>query len=301
MLINWRKAIGTDGVPRGMLLMVASGLCFVSVAVLVRWVGTSLSAPQAAFIRYLFGTLMLAPVFISLARREAQVNALGMVVVRGVVHALAVILWFFAMARIPMAEVTAIGYLTPVVVTVAAAVFLGERLQARRLIAVAIGFIGVLVILRPGFQTLSVGQLAQLATTPLFAASFILTKKLTDTDSNTVIVAVLSLVCTLTLIVPAALNWSPVSLREYGLLFLTAGFATLGHFFLTHAFRCAPIAALQPVTYLQLIWATVLGVMLFGDAIDFYVVLGGAILVVSTSYIAHRESVLAERKAAVSS
>jgi len=229
------------------------------------------------------------------------VHAPGLMVVRGVAHGLAVILWFFAMARIPMAEVTAIGYLTPVVVTVAAAVFLGERLQARRMTAVIIGFIGVLVILRPGSQELSVGQLAQLATTPLFAASFILTKKLTSTDSNTVIVAVLSLVCTLTLFLPAAFSWSPVSLREYVLLFLTAGFATLGHFTLTHAFRCAPIAALQPVSYLQLIWATLLGVMLFGDLIDIYVVIGGAILVLSTSYIAHRESAIAKKEAAGSS
>lgn len=281
--------------------MVASGLCFVSVAVLVRWLGTSISAPQAAFIRYLFGTLMLAPVFFTLIRGKSQVNAPGMIIIRGVVHALAVILWFFAMARIPMAEVTAIGYLTPIVVTVAAAVFLGERLQVRRLVAVAAGFIGVLVILRPGFQSLSTGQLAQLATTPLFAASFVLTKKLTETDSDTVIVAVLSLVCTLTLLVPALYNWSPLSAREYILLFFTAGFATLGHFTLTHAFRCAPIAAVQPMTYLQLVWATLLGVMLFGDAIDFYVILGGAILVVSTTYISHRESVLAKREAAGSS
>lgn len=162
-----------------MLFMVGSGLCFVCVAALVRWVGTSLSAPQAAFIRYLFGTLMLAPVFLRLFRKEAQVNALRLIVIRGVVHSFAVILWFFAMARIPMAEVTAIGYLTPIVVTVAAAVFLGERLQARRLIAVLIGFLGVLIIVRPGFQTLSIGQLALLGTTPLFATSFVLTKKVT--------------------------------------------------------------------------------------------------------------------------
>jgi len=285
----------------GLLLMAASGLCFVLVAVLVRWVGTDLSAPQAAFIRYLFGTLMLAPIFLRIARKELQVNAIGLMTVRGVAHGLAVILWFFAMARIPMAEVTAIGYLTPIVVTVAAAMFLGERLQARRIIAVLIGFVGVLVILRPGFQTLSIGQLAQLATTPLFALSFILTKKLTDTDSNTVIVAMLSLVCTMTLFIPAALSWSAVSLQEYVLLFLTAVFATLGHFTVTHAFRCAPIAALQPVSYLQLIWATLLGVLLFGDVIDTYVVIGSAILVLSTSYIAHRESVVAKKEAAESS
>ena len=203
------------------MLMAASGLCFVCVAVLVRWVGPGLPAPQAAFIRYFFGTLMLAPVFYRLLKGEQRIVSVGLNIGRGVAHALAVILWFFAMARIPMAEVTAIGYLTPVVVTVAAAVFLGERLQARRLVAVVIGFIGVLIILRPGFKELSLGQLAQLGTTPLFAASFILTKKLTETDSNTVIVAVLSLVCTITLMIPAVFYWVPVSMREYVLLFLT--------------------------------------------------------------------------------
>lgn len=238
---------------------------------------------------------MLAPIFLRIMRRELRVNSPRLIVVRGLAHALGVIFWFFAMARIPMAEVTAIGYLTPVVVTIAAAIFLGEKMQARRLMAVVVGFIGVLIILRPGFETLSIGQLAQLATTPLFAASFILTKKLTETDSSTVIVAVLSSVCTLALLVPAVFNWSPVSLQQYGLLFLTAGFATLGHFTLTNAFRNAPIAALQPVTYLQLIWATLLGVMLFDDAVDHYVVLGGAILVLSTTYIAHRESVLSKK------
>ncbi len=125
-----------------------------------------------------------------------------------------------------------------------------------------------------------------------------LPKKLTETDSNTVIVAVLSLVCTLVLMIPAAHSWQSVSLREYGLLFGTAGFATLGHFCLTHAFRCAPIAAVQPVTYLQLVWATLLGILLFGDALDFYVIGGGAMLVISTTYIAHRESVLSKQQAA---
>jgi len=275
-----------------MLLMVVSGFCFVSVAVLVRWVGPGLPAAQTACIRYFFGTVLLAPIFYRLLIGEQRIVSVGLNIGRGIAHALGVLLWFYAMARIPMAEVTAIGYLTPVLVTVAATLFLRERLHARRLLAVVIGFIGVLIILRPGFKELSVGQLALLGTTPLFAASFILTKKLTETDSNTVIVAMLSLVCTLALMIPAYFTWVPVTLREYLLLFLTATFATLGHFTLTHAFRKAPITALQPVTYLQLIWATLLGVILFGDAVDGYVVLGGAVLVLSTTYIAHREAKL---------
>ena len=218
--------------------MMVSGLCFVAVAVLVRMVGTDVPATQAAFIRYLFGTLMLVPVLYRIASGELRVHAPGIMFWRGVAHGLAVILWFFAMARIPMAEVTAIGYLTPVVVTVAASILLGEKLHLRRIIAVLFGLLGVLVILRPGFQQLSVGQLAMLGTTPLFALSFILTKKLTGTDSSTVIVTVLSVVCTLTLLLPASLQWTSVPLRELTLLFFTAFFATMGHFSMTYAFKC---------------------------------------------------------------
>jgi len=275
----------------GMLYMALSGLCFVGVTVLVRYVGTRMPAPEAAFIRYVVGTLILAPVLFRIVRGSTKVTAWKTLLVRGVVHGLGVCLWFFAMARIPIAEVTALSYLTPVLMTIGAALFFGEKLYTRRILAIVFGLIGVFIILRPGFSSISIGQVAQLFTAPLFAASILITKKLTDTDELSVIVASLSIICSVTLLPLALLNWVNPNLIELGLLSLTAILATAGHFTLTKAITLAPISVIQPVTFLQLLWATLFGVWLFGESIDKYVVLGGTILVVSISYIAHRESV----------
>ncbi len=275
----------------GMLYMALSGLCFVGVTVIVRYVGTRIPAPEAAFIRYIVGALILAPVYWRMLSGNLRVVARKTLIVRGVVHGLGVCLWFFAMARIPIAEVTALSYLTPVLMTIGAALFFGEKLYTRRILAILFGLIGVFIILRPGFTSISIGQVAQLITAPLFAASILITKKLTDTDELSVIVASLSVICSITLLPLALLNWVTPNPVELLLLSLTAVFATAGHITLTKAITLAPISVVQPVTFLQLLWATLLGVWLFGEAIDQYVILGGTILVVSISYIAHRESV----------
>ncbi len=272
-----------------------TGLCFLGVTVTVRYVGTDLPAAEAAFLRYVFGTLLLLPAFVRLLNGQLVIRDPWTMGVRGVAHGLGVILWFYAMARIPIAEVTALGYLTPVVVTLGAALFLGETLHARRFIAVVAGFIGVLIIIRPGLQEISVGQLAQLATAPLFAISMLLTKKLTANHEPIAIVAVLSLVCTLTLLPLALLNWVTPGLEDLVLLFLTAILATVGHYTMTLAFAYAPLSALQPISFLQLIWATIVGYLLFAEPVDGYVVLGGVIIVASASYIAHREARLGRR------
>lgn len=271
--------------------MALSGLCFVGVTVVVRYIGTRVPAPEAAFIRYVAGIVLLAPVLIRIVRGNIKVVAWKTLIVRGVIHGLGVCLWFFAMARIPIAEVTALSYLTPVLMTIGAAIFFKEKLYARRILAIAFGLLGVFIILRPGFSSISIGQVAQLITAPLFAASILMTKKLIDTDQLSVIVASLSVICAITLLPIALLDWVTPNGLELALLSLTGLLATLGHVTLTKAISLAPISVIQPVTFLQLLWATLLGVWLFGESIDGYVVLGGTILVVSISYIAHRESV----------
>jgi len=266
-------------------------LCTVS----VRYVGTRIPAPEAAFIRYVVGTLFLAPVLLQIARKQLVVKDWSMLTIRGVIHGAGVCLWFFAMARIPIAEVTALSYLTPVLMTIGAAVFFGEKLYARRILAIVFGLLGVFIILRPGFSEISTGQIAQLITAPLFAASMLLTKKLTSTEQLSVIVATLSVICSITLLPLAVSNWVKPEAMELALLSLTGALATIGHFTLTRALTLAPISVLQPVSFLQLLWATLFGVLLFAESIDGYVVLGGSILVISISYIAHRESVAKNR------
>ncbi len=277
--------------------MLACGLCFVGVTVIVRYVGTRIPAPEAAFIRYVAGSLLLAPVLLKMLRGQVKSNNQKILLVRGIIHGFGVSLWFFAMARIPIAEVTALSYLTPVLMTIGAAMFFGEKLYTRRILAIVFGLLGVFIILRPGFSAISIGQIAQLFTAPLFAASLLLTKKLTGTEQLSVIVASLSIICSFTLLPLALLNWVTPNLLELALLSLTGLLATVGHFMLTKALSLAPISVLQPVTFLQLLWATFFGVLLFNESIDGFVVLGGAILVISTTYIAHRESVARAQEA----
>ena len=273
----------------GIFWMLLTGLIFAGVTGIVRYVGSNMPVIEAAFIRYAIGTLMIAPFFLRNWKGKPERATLKLHIVRSLIHGVAVILWFFAMARIPMAEVTAIGFIAPIFVTIGAALFLGERLHLRRLFGVMAGFVGAMVIIRPGFEEINLGQFAQLGAAPLFAASFIIAKKLTARENSSTIVGVLSLGCTLTLLPGAILQWRPPTSEEIGWLTLCALLATAGHFTLTKAFAAAPITVTQPLSFLQLIWASAIGIMVFGEPIDPYVVLGSLIVVTAVTYISHRE------------
>lgn len=275
--------------------MVLTGLCFAGVTGIVRYLGSDMPAVEAAFLRYVIGLILLAPVFVKIIKIRLPAGEFTGFAVRGFLHGLAVILWFYAMARIPLAEVTAIGYVTPIFVTVGAAFFLGERLHARRLAGIFAGLIGALIILRPGFQQVSIGQLAQLLAAPLFAASFLMAKSMTRRSDPDVIVAMLSLFCTLTLLPGAVMVWRAPTLEELLWLALTAVIATMGHFTMTQALRLAPIAVTQPVTFLQLVWASLMGIALFGEPVDPFVFVGAGMIVAAATYISHRETIAARR------
>lgn len=276
--------------------MVLTGFLFVAVTGIVRHLGSDIPAPQAAFIRYSFGLLFVSPALLSLIRRPIGPRLFGLFVVRGSVHAVGVMLWFFAMARIPIAEVTAIGYVAPIFVTIGAFFFLGEKMHVRRLLGVLAGLAGAWIILRPGFRELNIGQLAQLSTAPFFAASYLLAKRLTMRAEPGTIVAMLTVCCTLALVPGAVVNWRPPSAEELFWLAMTAACATFGHYTLTRAFEAAPISLTQPIGFLQLVWASILGIVAFGEPVDPFVILGGAIIVGAASYISHREAVAARRE-----
>jgi len=289
----WRAS----GAARGMAWMLLTSVIFVGVTGIVRHLGSDMSAPQAAFLRYVFGVLLLLPVLLRMRMRVLISPRMKLHAIRGVVHGIGIILWFYAMARIPIAEVTALGYTTPIFVTIGAALFLGEKIRGRRIAAVLFCFAGVLVIMRPGIVAVELGTLAQIVAAPLFAASMLISKRLTETEDTTVIVALMSVFVTLTLLPFALASWRTPTPVELGWLFATALLATLGHLTLTQAFRAADITVTQPVSFLQLIWAALLGLYVFDEALDPWTMAGALIIIVSATYIAHREAKLARRDA----
>lgn len=288
-------ALPARGAVTGIGWMVLTTLLFACVTGIVRHVGTNVAAVEAAFIRYAFGVLLILPMMVPLLRRPPSRKSMRIFALRGFLHGGAVMLWFYAMARIPIAEVTALGYTAPIFVTMGAALFLGERMHLRRITAVGAGMLGALVILRPGFEEISSGQLAQLGAAPLFAASFLMAKRLTNEDNPAIIVGMLSIFCTLTLLPGAIWHWTDPSLEEIGWLALTACFATAGHYTMTRALHAAPITVTQPVSFLQLVWATALGIVAFGEPLDPFVLLGGGIVIGAATFISHREAVVARR------
>ena len=274
----------------GIWWMLLTGLLFVAVTGVVRHLGTDMNPMQAAFIRYAFGVVLIAPVLLRMFAARAAPSRIGLHMLRGVAHGTAVMLWFFAMARIPIAQVTAIGFTTPIFTTMGAVLFLGEVLHARRIAAVVVSFLGTLIILRPGAVSIELGALAQLAAAPLFACSFLIAKKLTETESSASIVAYMSVFVTLALLPPALLVWRTPTLTELGWLFVTAVFATAGHYTFTRAMQTVELTVLQPFSFLQLVWATLLGFYAFSEVPDVWTLTGGAVIIASVTYIAHREA-----------
>ena len=281
---------------RGIFWMLATGACFVAVTALVKLVGDDVPPAQSAFLRYVIGLVFLIPVIPALRRTRFTRQSLGLAALRGAAHALGVICWFFAMTRIPIAEVTAMNYLNPVYVTVLAALVLGERLALRRIVAIGVALIGAFIILRPGMRELDLGHFAMLFTALAFAVGYLITKILTQELDPGVIVALLSITVPVFLAPFALLDWVWPELRDWLLLAGVAVFATAGHYSMTLAFRAAPLTVTQPVTFLQLVWATLLGAVFFAEAVDVWVILGGALIIAAISFMTWREAVLKRRK-----
>jgi drug/metabolite transporter (DMT)-like permease len=276
----------------GVFWMVITGLLFVCVTAVVKYVGDGLPGPQAAFMRYLLGLVFLLPMIGPIRDAQLSSRALKLFGLRGVVHSIGVALWFYAMTQISIAEVTAMNYLSPVYVTIGAVVFLGERLAGRRIAAICFALLGAMIILRPGFREISLGHIAMLITAVMFAGSYLIAKIMSGEVSPGVVVGMLSIAVTIGLAPMAYVVWVTPTLTQWGWMGLLACFATAGHYTMTLAFAAAPVTVTQPVTFLQLVWAVALGALVFGEDLDFWVIAGGLVILASVLFITWREHVL---------
>jgi drug/metabolite transporter (DMT)-like permease len=267
----------------GVMWMLLTTLAFVGVNGIVRHLGTDLPAAQSAFIRFAFGLVILAPALWAMRGTRFEPGIWPLFLWRGALHVAAVIFWFWAMARVPVAEMAAIGFLNPVAVLVIAGILLGEGLGRGRLVAVAVALVGALVVLRPGVREVTAGHLSQLAATLCFAVSYIFAKRLSLMVPASVVVAMLSVTVAAGLLPVALWVWQPVTAGQLAWLAGVAGLATLGHYAMTRAFQAAPLAVTQPVTFLQILWASLLGALVFGEPVDGFVILGGALIVLAVS------------------
>ena len=279
----------------GILWMVLTTILFVGVTATVRYLEGEVPAPQAAFLRYAIGTLFLIPSLISLTKIKPDKPLLQKFVLRGLVHSIGVTLWFYAMSVMPVAEVTAIGFLTYIFVSIGASIFLKEKLHRHRLAAILISFIGALIVLRPGFKVIESGQLGMLMATVVFTASYLIAKIVSKERSSSEIVAMLSIFTTIFLIPSAIYSWEPLSIKAFLILSFTALIATVGHITMTKAIKAAPMVVTQPILFLQLVWASMVGLFIFNEKFDPFVILGGTIIMLCVCYVSYREHILGKK------
>lgn len=280
----WRLQLsGLSPTTRGILWALGAGLAFQVANASVRALSIAIDPMQAQFLRYFVGILPLLPLIVSAGglhrlRPESFKGQFW----RSGLHTLGLVLWFTALPHMPLADMTAIGFTNPLFVLIGAAWLLKEPMNAARWIAVAVGFAGVLVIVGPGLAgTGGWYNLLMLASAPVFAASFLVTKVLTRRDSAAVIVLWQTLMIT-ALSLPLALPvWQWPTAGQWGLSLIGGVAGTLGHWFLTRSFASADISATQSVKFVDLLWAALLGWLAFGDALQPTTLLGGAVIVAS--------------------
>ena len=277
---------------RGILWVAVSGVLFALLNVFTLIPAEHLNSYVMAFLRYLFGALFLLPIILRLGvYRSFHSRRVPLHVFRGALHTAGMMLWFIGLPLTTLAEITALGFTGPIFVTIGAALFLGEVVRLRRWLAVAVGFAGAMIIIRPGFGEIGIGALCVLASTPIFSASNLMSKALARTDSaNTIVIwqnAVI-VVCA----APFALAFWQTPYWTDLLWFMAAGLCgTLGHICQQRGYQLADITLLQPIGFLSLIWNTLLGFFLFTQQPDIWTFVGAAVIFSSALYISHREAV----------
>jgi drug/metabolite transporter (DMT)-like permease len=292
---GWRaQARALPGNLRGAVWMLLAGAMFAAQGVVVKFLGARLDIFQIAFFRCAFGLAAILPFVLGpyLARGGAALFLTGrpwMHVARGVVGVSGMFCGFYAVTHMPLADATAITFTRPLFMIVLAVLFLGERVRWRRWTATAVGFIGVVMIMRPGTASFNAAALVALAGSFLIADVVVLVKKLSETERNVTILFYFGWVTTLVALVPAALAWQTPTAAETALLLLVGVLATLGQACALRAYRAGEATAVVPFDYARLIFAAAYGFVFFAETPDLWSYAGAAVLIASTLYIALRE------------
>ncbi len=292
-LVFWA---GIPAVTKGILLMSLSTVGFTSMHVLVRYVSAELHPFQIAFFRNAFGIILFIPLMLGNGWAVMRTRRPGLHGLRAVMNVTAMLCFFYALTISPVAQVTALSFSAPIFAAVLSVAILGERMQFRRWSAIGLGFLGTLLILRPGLIGIDLGSVLTLAAAVVWAATLIVIKILGRTESSVTITAYMNILLALLSLGPALYYWQTPSGTALLWLLAIAVLGTFAQLALAQSLKEADAGVIMPFDFLKLIWAAILGYLLFAELPDAFVWLGGAIIVLSTSYIAYRESRLRRRQ-----
>lgn len=277
-------------------MMAASATLFGLMAITIRYASAQLHPFEIAFFRCFFGAVFSLPLLYIHGLQILRTQRIGFYFARCMVGIVSMLAGFWALVHLPMAQAVALSYSTPMFVTIGAVLVLGEVVRMRRWSAVIAGFIGILIIVRPGGSDFTQASLVAVLAAALSGLVTISIKFLSRSDPPDRIVLLTTLLW-VPLSLPGALyvwQWPEPSIWPW--LVLSGALGTGGHYCWTRALKQADASALAPMSYLQLVVVAVLAWLLFGETVDRYTVIGASIVIGASLYIARREAQVARQK-----
>jgi drug/metabolite transporter (DMT)-like permease len=240
--------------------------------------------------RHGISMLILLPLVMRMGFRSVRSGNIKLQVFRNVSHFGATVGWYAAVTMLPLAEVFAIEFTTPVWTALLAVLFLGEKLRQGRIIALLFGIIGILIILRPGVTSVGLGEVIMIGAALGFAVANASTKALTRTDSVIAVLFWMSVIQGPMAAIPAAFSWTPIIFEELHWVIIVGVTGLGAHFSMTNALKLADASLVMPVDFLRLPLIAVVGFMVYNESIDILVLVGAAIIFAGNYYSIRREA-----------
>jgi drug/metabolite transporter (DMT)-like permease len=277
---------------QAIMLMLMSMLCFSAMNIVIRSMAGELPSTQIVLLRNIFSLAIVVAWQVMLTRHIPKFKTQRPFghFWRATAGICAMEAWFYSLTLLPINLATALSFTTPIFATIVAIVFLGERAGIRRWCAIMAGFIGMLIILRPGTEAMDPRALFVIFSSTMMAIAGTLVKSLTRTEPPETIVFYMALFMIPWSALPVIGHWQPVDSGQYGTIFVIALLSTIAHLFLARAFMRADMVMLMPFDFTRLIFTAIFAYFLFGETLDGPTLLGSLIIVASTVYIARREA-----------
>ena len=280
----------------GVLLMIFTCACFAGMSAAIRHISAEISVFQIAFIRNGIGTLILVPFMVRIGFGSFDLGRFKLFAIRAGMGVFAMWAWYSALQITPLAEAITLNFTVSLWMIPVAILMLGERVGPRRWIATVVGFAGVLIVLQPGADTISIGGLLAIFAALLFAISMALVRLLARSESPLAIVFYMNLIMTPISLGPALWWWQMPTMEQLGWLLGIGCVLTIAHFSMARALSIMEATAIVPLDFTRLPFAVAIGWFAFGEFPGMWTWVGAVFIVASAVYIARREALLGQRR-----
>lgn len=274
-----------------MLALIAS-FCAVLMSVFLKLAQEDSNVFTIGFLRFFFGLLLITPIIIQSNFKIYNTINFKLHILRCIINVPMMIFGFAALTYIPLEQIKAIGFLSPILVVILSVIFLGERIYLIRTFSLILGFIGTLIILRPGFIEINIGVYMVLASALLWSCVIIITKFMSKNDSAMTILTFQYTFVTLFTFPLAIIYWNNPSFISLIYTLLAAIVGTVLHLCINNAYKLSDLSIIQPVWFTQLVFASFLGFIIFGSLPDFFTWIGAILVFISVLIITYRENYL---------